>query len=845
MNSQSRIFFQKTTALVAVTAIMTSLSNQVAQALDVSAPNVNHSNNVTINQNNNVTNINQNTSRELITWGKFDINQPETVNFTSGNASDITINKVTGGDRSMIQGMLNSNHRVAVLNDAGVTFTSSARVNVGSLIATTAKDFEESNGQYKFTNVNGNGSVLVNQGAEINVSDGGYAVLVAPEVKNAGTIKAKLGRVDLASANGFTIDVNGNGNINYLAGPDLTESIIENTSTGVINAEGGIVNLRSDKAANLADSVINLNGVINVVGMDANLNSTATNGSVINANAYGDINATKELAAGKIQLASTAGNINVAALTSINNKNLNTDRAIDLKAGKKITVNGPITVENKLSTETGIARAEVKLDAGEGVELKDAVKITAENKSGGTAKLDINGGTKDVITRGKIQVYAAGSRIVGKVLDSKGNVIGGDNTGDITSTATINITGRQVAHFADVDVKAYAFHDVRQFIEYLSKTANTNDNTAFGFYKKDSQGNPVDGEILFSDLSAILPGAWADLSFVDFNDVGYFLIPDASTFRTDLTNRQKVTFSQVNGQWVVKDLNGNIIKGADLGNGQNYALFSDKEFNKNSEHHLLNSANGAGQLNWETAITQFCDFNDYNFSLTELGGPGAVRTHASYIGNATGGQFYTPQAGANIYVDSTADARNSESTAELIITGKEVILGDPHITSRAYKNADAKVQLTATDSSLWINAPLVAQAYAKSRAVGSANSQISIDVTNGDLNFGYQPNSYIIADALGGVKANANTVVNVKGKTRINTNGTITEIPSRILMGDYIGAIAKTFKGVPADATATVTLNTASPNQIYFQPQGHPEGYVFANANGVIAAGGIYFMTQR
>ena len=842
MTSQVTKFFQKTTALVAITSIMTSLGGGAAIALPVNGVVTNG--NATINTVGNTMNVSQTTARSDINWNTFNIGNTETVNFNSGAASDITVNRVSAaGGASLIDGMLNSNHRVAILNDAGMTYTSNARVNVGSLVSTTAKGFDVVNGQYQFTNVDSatGGAVAVNQGAQINVSDGGYAVFVAPQVSNAGTIQAKLGRVDLASANGFTIDVNGNGNINYLAGPDLTKSIVSNT--GTINAVGGIVNLRADKASNLTDSVINLNGVINVDGMDSNIVGTSPNGSAILANAYGNINAGVDLKAGQIQLASTAGNITTQGLTAVNTMTLNTARAIDLKAGGSITVNGPITAQNMLSDTTNIADAEVSIDGAQGVTLNGDVYIQAENKSGGTAKLDVLGHTGNVLTTGKINVYADGTRIV-----DAANTPNGDTGGDITSNATANFTGNNIRHTQDVDVHAYAFHDIREFITFLSKTTTGNDNTAFGYYQKDKNGNPISGEILFSNLASILPGSWADLSFVDFNNVGYFLIPNASALNAGLTNRQVVNFKQVNGQWVVADTSGNIIKGADIGAGNDYALFSDKSLNYDTQAHLLNSANGAGELNWSTAVTQFCNYNDYNFSLTDLGGPGKVTTNASYTAVATG-QYYTPATGANIYVDSTADAKNSEATSLLSITGNQVVLGDPHVTSSAYKNANTTVALKATNDSLWINAPLVAQSYAASRAVGSANTDLSIDVTNGDLNFGYLPNSYIIADALGGVLANANTTVNVRGNTNIENSAgaVVATVPSRVLMGDFIGSIATTFAGTPADATATTSVNTATAGQIYFRPNAsasvpgstnHPDGYVFSNANGVIAAGG-------
>ena len=48
---------------------------------------------------------------------------------------------------------------------------------------------------------------LDRQLGKITASSGGFALLVAPGVRNSGTITATLGTVALASGNSFTLDI--------------------------------------------------------------------------------------------------------------------------------------------------------------------------------------------------------------------------------------------------------------------------------------------------------------------------------------------------------------------------------------------------------------------------------------------------------------------------------------------------------------------------------------------------------------------------------------------------------------------------------------------------------------
>ena len=118
----------------------------------------------------------------------------ETVNFNQPSATSVTLNRVIGNEKSVIEGALNANGQVFIVNSAGVVFTKSAQVNVGGLVASTL-DISNSNflaGKYQFSG-NSNASV-VNLG-NIQANPGGYVALLGNTVSNQGTITATLGTV--------------------------------------------------------------------------------------------------------------------------------------------------------------------------------------------------------------------------------------------------------------------------------------------------------------------------------------------------------------------------------------------------------------------------------------------------------------------------------------------------------------------------------------------------------------------------------------------------------------------------------------------------------------------------
>jgi filamentous hemagglutinin family protein len=230
----------------------------------------------TITTDGSVVTITQTSKKAVIDWQRFSIGGSETVRFQQPNAKALAVNRVTGAERSTIDGQLQANGRLVLSNPNGITFGPGARVDVAGLVATTARladrdlDAGMNDDVWRFTDAPP-GSAVVNQGS-ISIADSGLAALVAPWVANDGVITARLGRVRLASGSAFTIDLYGDELLRLavddrLAGelgaaPDSFEARVE--QRGRITAGGGLVALEVATARDIVDRVINLDGIVQV-----------------------------------------------------------------------------------------------------------------------------------------------------------------------------------------------------------------------------------------------------------------------------------------------------------------------------------------------------------------------------------------------------------------------------------------------------------------------------------------------------------------------------------------------------------------------------------------------------
>ncbi|MCZ6829773.1 MAG: filamentous hemagglutinin N-terminal domain-containing protein, partial [Gammaproteobacteria bacterium] len=218
------------------------------------------------------TNVQQLTERMSVQWQSFDLGRTETVNFLQPDSSSLVLNHIMQNGPSQIDGRINANGHVLMINPRGVIFGESSVINVGALTASTLwmKRDDFLNGDLVLRALDDTKGVVVNSGL-INAASGGVTLL-AESVSNEGLITAELGYVNLASGREayLTFDEEG------FLGVKVTEDVVDNLlgasssveNSGEISATGGKVILQANVSSGLFDSAVNNSGIIEATGFN-------------------------------------------------------------------------------------------------------------------------------------------------------------------------------------------------------------------------------------------------------------------------------------------------------------------------------------------------------------------------------------------------------------------------------------------------------------------------------------------------------------------------------------------------------------------------------------------------
>jgi filamentous hemagglutinin family protein len=143
-----------------------------------------------------VVQVNQASDRAVIDWKSFNIVPGETTRFQQPSVTSAILNRIHDQNPSQILGNLSANGQVMLVNPNGMLFGKDSRVDVSGLVATSANISAQSfmsTTPFRFGQPGLPDSAVINQGA-ITVDNAGLAALVAPEVRNEGVIKAKIGK---------------------------------------------------------------------------------------------------------------------------------------------------------------------------------------------------------------------------------------------------------------------------------------------------------------------------------------------------------------------------------------------------------------------------------------------------------------------------------------------------------------------------------------------------------------------------------------------------------------------------------------------------------------------------
>ncbi|MES2728485.1 MAG: MBG domain-containing protein, partial [Pseudomonadota bacterium] len=383
---------------------------------------------ITIDRAGSLTTINQGTQRGIINWQSFDVGASETVRFVQPGSSSVTVNRIRDTKASQIDGRLEANGNIVLINQNGITFGSTARVDVNGIVASTA-DFNNdadfmNGGNLRLDQAGIQNAKILNKG-QISAKEAGLIGLVAPQVENQGTINARLGRVQVASASTATLDLHGDGLIQIGLSDNESKQLVKNT--GHITADGGIITISAAQARQQVDNLMDLQGYI-----QANSVSATQTGKIILRNTSGTIQSTAQISA-KGSTTVNGGEIAIegkfVALGGVINA--------DGKNGGKITVNAQtasladVIQANGLAGDGGI----ITVNATQNMWQTSTSKITATGtRHGGrifaaAAHNLVSSGTYTARglggEGGKIDITGGGVKLLSATVNANGKLKGG------------------------------------------------------------------------------------------------------------------------------------------------------------------------------------------------------------------------------------------------------------------------------------------------------------------------------------------------------------------------------------------------------------------------------------
>ena len=209
--------------------------------------------------------VTQQSGKMAVDWTQFNIARDEAVKFAQPGRDAVALNRITGGQKSVIDGALSANGNLLLVNPNGVVFSKTATVDVGSLVASTAqlndpfmKSFAGSTANLNLTIGEGNTSAILNEGTI--AAQGGLVALHAAQVENTGTISNPGGTVALAAARQLTLSADSDGKLNYAVDGELAQAKALNS--GRIQADGGYVVMTAKSAQDVLGTVVNNTGTI-------------------------------------------------------------------------------------------------------------------------------------------------------------------------------------------------------------------------------------------------------------------------------------------------------------------------------------------------------------------------------------------------------------------------------------------------------------------------------------------------------------------------------------------------------------------------------------------------------
>ncbi|AOK20399.1 filamentous hemagglutinin [Burkholderia cepacia] len=233
--------------------------------------------------------INQHSDKLITNWQDFGVAGGERVSFHQPDSTSIALNRVIGTHGSQIDGRIDANGKVFLVNPNGVMFGAGSQVNVGSLVASTQNltDADFLAGNYRFA---GTSAATVANAGNITAADGGSVALLGARVSNTGVIHAKMGRIALGAGHAFKVNFDGSDLLSVQVEGGAVDAQASNG--GLLKADGGEVLMTARAAGDLLNAVVNNTGTIEARGLSNRGGRITLDGGTVLAGGTLDASAT-------------------------------------------------------------------------------------------------------------------------------------------------------------------------------------------------------------------------------------------------------------------------------------------------------------------------------------------------------------------------------------------------------------------------------------------------------------------------------------------------------------------------------------------------------------------------
>ncbi len=212
--------------------------------------------------------------KAIINYKSFDIAQNEKVVVNLPDTASQILNRVNSPDPTRIYGAVACNGMFILVNESGIYVAPTASISAANMVLSTRDITNQSflAGNLAFRRVTNSqlDTLLLNEG-KLEVSNGGFGVLIAGAVENRGVITAKAGTIILAGANAVKLELAGNSLVSIIISEAAARQVLDYKgrpvmdqikNTGVLDAEGGQVILAASSINDVFTKAVNLKGVV-------------------------------------------------------------------------------------------------------------------------------------------------------------------------------------------------------------------------------------------------------------------------------------------------------------------------------------------------------------------------------------------------------------------------------------------------------------------------------------------------------------------------------------------------------------------------------------------------------